>query len=68
MVVLLLEKHFHAMVEPQPGLLVRTSHYRKDGLCRAPKDLPGAFYRAHDKGYSFPCAYATPHDSDKRTV
>jgi hypothetical protein len=25
MVELLLEKHVHAMVEPQPGLLVRTS-------------------------------------------
>jgi hypothetical protein len=43
-------------------------HYRKDGLCRAPKDLPGAFHRAHGKGHSLPCAHATPHGSDKRTV
>jgi hypothetical protein len=27
-------------------------HYRKDGLCSAPKDLPGAFYRAHGKCHS----------------
>jgi hypothetical protein len=45
-----------------------TSHYRKDGLCRAPNDLPDAFYRAHGKGHSLPCAYDTPHGSDKRTV
>jgi hypothetical protein len=44
------------------------SHYRKDGLCRAPKDLLGAFHRAHGKGHSLPCAHATPHSSDKRTV
>jgi hypothetical protein len=43
-------------------------HYRKDGLCRAPNDLPGAFYRAHGKGLSLLCAYDTTHDSDKRTV
>jgi hypothetical protein len=27
-------------------------HYRKDGLCRAPNALPGAFYLAHGKGHS----------------
>jgi hypothetical protein len=43
-------------------------HYRKDGLCRAPNDLLGAFYRAHGKGLSLPCAYDTTHGSDKRTV
>jgi hypothetical protein len=43
-------------------------HYRKDGLCRAPNDLPGAFYRTHGKGHSLPCAYVTPHGSDKHTV
>jgi hypothetical protein len=26
----------------------------KDGLCRAPNDLPGAFYRVHGKGLSLP--------------
>jgi hypothetical protein len=44
------------------------THYRKDGLCRAPNALPGAFYRAHGKGHSLPCAYDTPHGSDKHTV
>jgi hypothetical protein len=43
-------------------------HYRKDCLCRAPNDLPGAFYRAHGKGLSLPCAYDPTHGSDKRTV
>jgi hypothetical protein len=43
-------------------------HYRKDALCRAPNDLSGAFCRAHGKGHSLPCAYATPHGSDKCTV
>jgi hypothetical protein len=45
-----------------------TNHYRKDGLCLAQNDLPGAFDRAHGKGHSLPCAYDTPHGSDKRTV
>jgi hypothetical protein len=44
------------------------THYRKDALCRAPNALPGAFYRAHGKGHYLPCAYDTPHGSDKRTV
>jgi hypothetical protein len=43
-------------------------HYRKDGLCLAPNDLPGAFYRAHGKDHSLPCAYDTPHGYNKRTV
>jgi hypothetical protein len=43
-------------------------HYRKDGLCRASNDLPGAFYRAHGKDLSLPCAYDKTHGSDKRTV
>jgi hypothetical protein len=30
--------------------------------------LPGAFYRAHGKGHSLPCANDTLHGSDKRTV
>jgi hypothetical protein len=47
---------------------IKYAHYRKDGLCRAPKDLPCAFHRAHGKGHSLPCAHATLHGSDKRTV
>jgi hypothetical protein len=43
-------------------------HYWKDDLCRAPNDLPGAFYQAHGKGHSLSCTYNTPHGSDKRTV
>jgi hypothetical protein len=43
-------------------------HYRKDALCHAPNALPDAFYRAHGKGHSLPCACDMPHGSEKRTV
>jgi hypothetical protein len=48
------------------GEVAETLPERRNLPCA--NDLPDVFYRAHGKGHSLPCAYTTPHGSDKRTV